>query len=116
MEFPTEQIEALKPYCASLRALVEGGTTFFYLEKMPLPVGCTPSSCDALLCPSSRDNYPSRLYLSVKVESPYSRNWNVTDARIGEKNWFAFSWKVELPGATLVQILLAHLAGFTKPK
>jgi hypothetical protein len=116
MEFPKEQIEDLKRYCASLSSLTEGGTTFFCLEKLPLPVGCSPAACDALLCPTSRDNYPSRLFLSVQVESPYSRNWNVTGARIGERNWFAFSWKVELPGATLVQLLLAHLAGFTKPK
>ena len=53
---------------------------------------------------------------AVKVKSPYDRNWNCENARIGEKNWFAFSWKVEGTNLTLVQILTGHLLGFTKPK
>ena len=84
---------------------------------MRLPSGCSPAICDALLCPVPRDDYPSRLYLSEKVGSPYDRNWNVSNARIGERNWFAFSWKAQLPNtATLSQILVVHLNGFAKEK
>ncbi len=116
MEYPKEQIDELKQYCAKLSKLEEGGIAYFYLEGLRLPPGCEPAVCDGLLCPVSRDNYPSRLFLSVRVKSPYERNWNVTNARIGEKNWFAFSWKDEKPGATLAQILLTHLNGFAKEK
>lgn len=116
VDYPQEQIGELKRYCATLRAFLESGITFFLLEKIRLPVGCTPSVCDALLCPVSRDGYPSRLYLSELINGPYTRNWNKTDARIGERNWVAFSWMVNLSEPTLAQLLLAHLTGFTKEK
>ena len=116
MDYPKPQIEELKAYCRKLGELQEGGVTFFSLEGLRLPIGCKPEICDALLCPTPRDQYPSRLFLSIKVKSPYDRNWNCENARIGEKNWFAFSWKVEGTNLTLVQILTGHLLGFTKPK
>jgi hypothetical protein len=116
MDYPRAQTDELKPYCTNLSVFTEGGLPFFGLEGLRLPEGCEPRVCDALLCPVSRDNYPSRLYLSVKVKSPYDRNWNCENARIGEKNWFAFSWKVEGSNFTLAQMLMAHLLGFTKEK
>jgi len=116
MEYPHEQIEELKRYCTKLSALPEAGATFFYMEGLRLPTGCEPGICDALLCPVQRGGYPSMLYLSQKVVPPYNRNWNVINARIAEKNWFAFSWKVDLASPTLVQLLIAHLNGFAKEK
>jgi hypothetical protein len=116
MDYPKPQIEQLKAYCRKLGVLQEGGVTFFSLEGLRLPTGCEPQICDALLCPTSRDQYPSRLFLSIKVKSPYDRNWNCENARIGEKNWFAFSWNVEGTNLTLLQILTGHLLAFTKPK
>lgn len=114
--YPTEQLEELKGYCSKLCGFSEGGVEFLYLEGLRLPTGCKPETCDALLCPTLREGYPSRLYFSTQVASPYARNWNVSNARIGEKNWFAFSWKVELENPTLIQMLVAHLTGFTKAK
>ena len=114
MAYLHQEIEELKRYCSKLSMLEEGGVAFLYLEGLCLPEGCQPKRCDGLLCPVAREGYPSRLYLSEQVTSLYTRNWNVSNARIGEKNWFAFSWKVELTEPTLVQILVAHLAGFTK--
>jgi hypothetical protein len=116
MEYPKEQTDELKSYCSKLSAFTEGSITFLYMEGLRLPIGCNPQVCDGLLCPVQREGYPSRLYVSAQVESPYTRNWNVSNARIGEKNWFAFSWKVELASPTLVQILVAHLTGFTREK
>jgi len=116
MEYSKEQTDDLKLYCDKVSMLVEGNVTFFHLEGLRLPTGCTPPVCDALLCPIPRENYPSRLYLSKRIAGPYTRNWNASDARIGERNWFAFSWKVELAGTTLTQLLLAHLNGFAKEK
>jgi hypothetical protein len=116
MDYAGEQIDELKRYCSKLHALPEGGITFFYLEGLRLPTGCTPAVCDALLCPVPKDGYPSRLYFSAQVSGPYTRNWNVSGARIGEKNWWAFSWKVDLSDPTLSQLLVAHLTGFVKEK
>jgi hypothetical protein len=114
VEYPKEQIAALKQYCYSVKAFSEGGLTYLLLETLRLPNGCNPSICDALLCPQARDGYPSRLFLAEQVTSSYARNWNSTDVRIGERNWFAFSWKVEINNPTLVDLLLAHLNGFAK--
>jgi hypothetical protein len=114
--YPREQTEELKRYCATLAELTDGGVTFLYVGGLRLPAGCEPSICDALLCPVEKDGYPSRLYLSVQVVSRYTRNWNCSNARIGERNWFAFSWKVNLASPTLSQLLVAHLNGFAKEK
>lgn len=116
MDYAKEQIEDLKRYCAKVSAVTEAGVTFLHLETLRLPMGCEPAVCDGLLCPVPKDNYPSRLFLSTQVSGPYTRNWNVSNARIGEKNWFAFSWKVDLAEPTLTQLLVAHLNGFAKEK
>lgn len=116
MTFPAEEIAELKRYCTKLSALTESGRTVLLLEGLQLPAGCTPSICDALLCPFERDGYPSRLYYSAQVTSPYPKNWNVSNARIGERNWFAFSWRVSVPNPTLPQMLRAHLEGFASSK
>jgi hypothetical protein len=116
MTYPQEQIDELKGYCDKVSALPEGGVTFLYLQGLRLPAGCEPAVCDGLLCPMERDGYPSRLYLSVQVRSGYTRNWNVSNARIGEKNWFAFSWRANPANPTLAQILISHLTGFIKEK
>lgn len=116
MEFPKDQIEELKRYCDRLSALTEAGITYLLLEGLRLPMGCSPEKCDALLCPVARDNYPSRLFFSVQVNSSYTRNWNVSNARIGERNWFAFSWNTGPAAVTLAQMLVSHLGGFAKEK
>ncbi len=116
MDYPQEQIDELRRYCSKLLALPEGEVTYLFLGGLRLPAGCTPSVCDALLCPVPKDNYPSRLYFSVLIKGPYTRNWNVSNARIGERNWVAFSWRVDLAEPTLSQLLVAHLTGFTKEK
>jgi len=116
MAYPKAQTEELKHYCTKLSLLSEAGVDFLYMEGLRLPKGCEPPVCDGLLCPVAKDGYSSRLYLSTQVKSPYTRNWNVSNVRIGEKNWFAFSWRVDLADPTLVQLLVAQLTGFTKEK
>ena len=117
MNYPQEQIDELKRYCSKVSALTEGNATFLLLEQLRLPEGCQPSVCDALLRPfQGPDGYPSQLYFSVQIASPYAQNWNVSNARICEKNWFAFSWKINIASPTLAKILVAHLTGFTKAK
>ena len=114
MSYPAEQIEQLKPYGDNLSAVTEGGSTYILLENLWLPAGCDPSRCDALLCPTPKDGYPSRLYLSTQVVCGFPRNWNCINARIAERNWFAFSWRVDGSTQTLQELLVAHLAGFAK--
>lgn len=114
MSYSSDQTNPLKPYCQKLSSFEEGGITFFLLEKLRLPSGCMPIECDALLCPVAKDGYESRLYFDTKIECVYNRNWNAVDVRIGQRNWYAFSWRVVLPGASLQDLLIAHLNGFAK--
>jgi hypothetical protein len=78
MSYLQDQIDELKGYCDKLSELPEGGISFLYLQGLRLPAGCEPAVCDGLLCPVAKDGYPSRLYLSVRVNSRYTRNWNVS--------------------------------------
>jgi len=113
--YAPEQIEELKRYCGKVSGIVEGGGTFLLLEQLRLPNGCEPGSCDALLRPfTGGDGYPSQLYFSAQIKSPFARNWNVSNVRICERNWFAFSWRVTLSAPTLAEILIANLTGFTR--
>ena len=115
MAYPAEQIEELRPYCKKVSALTEGGGVFLYLEELRLPEECEPGVCDGLLRPfAGPDSYPSQLYFSRQVKLPYGRNWNVINARICEKNWFAFSWKRTAGTSRLVGILREHLAALTQ--
>jgi hypothetical protein len=114
--YPKEQTDNLKRYCATLSMFREGNVTFLHLAGLRLPAGCEPAICDALLCPVEKDGYPSRLYFSAQIVSGYTQNWNCSNARIGEHNWFAFSWRVNLVAPTLTQLLIGHLNGFAKAK
>lgn len=116
MDYDEDQVAGLKEYCKKVSLLEECGVTFLFMEELRFPEGCSPNVCNGLLCPVPREGYPSRLYLSCKVSCPYEKNWNVSEARIGEWNWYAFSWKVERPNLTLPELLIAHLSGFTKDK
>lgn len=115
MAHSKEETDHLKRYCGKLGHFEEGGKPYYLLEALRLPDGCQPSACDALLCPVESDGYSSRLYFSAQIAGTYTRNWNVQNLRIGERNWFAFSWQTNLPPtATLGEMLIAHLGGFAK--
>lgn len=103
-----DQLAELRELVPRVQRAVEGGVPFYLLPDLSLPLGCTPEKVDALLCPTPRDGYPSRLFFAQRIISPASRNWNGA-ARILERNWFAFSWKVEVPNLRLAQLVLAHL-------
>ena len=75
MVFDKTEIDAIKRYCEKVFLLEEAGVTFLQLQRLRLPEGCTPSACDALLCPVDRGGYPSRLYFAEPVSSAFTRNW-----------------------------------------
>jgi hypothetical protein len=80
--------------------------TFLLIPQLFLPAGCTPECIEALLCPTARDGYPSRLFLAAQVKP---RSWST--ARILERNWFMVSWRIR-EGLRLAQMVLAHLGAF----
>lgn len=109
MTHDTTQIDELRSLCESVSCATEGGVTFFWLRRLLLPEGCTPSEVDVLLCPVSRDGYDSRLYFAQQVTSRQQRNWNAQH-RVLDQNWWAFSWRTQ-PGLRLAQMVAIHLRG-----
>lgn len=109
MSFPPDQIEELRALVPGVMACQEGGVTYFLLPSLQLPAGCTPSNVDALLCPTPRDGYESRLFFSQLVTSRTARNWHVTNTRIVDRQWSAFSWKTNKTGLRLAQMVVEHV-------
>jgi len=107
MPFSDDEVAELKHFFPDVQGAKEGGITYLLLQNAKLPQGCQPGSMDLLLCPNERDGYPSRLYFAQKLQQPASLNWN-GNCRVLERNWCAFSWKVE-PGLRLAQMIQAHL-------
>lgn len=114
MDIPDEEIEELKKCYEGIRRLEEGGLIYFYIPALILPDGCDPKVVEAMLCPVQRDGYPSRLFLSAMVTTPFPRNWNANGVRIMECQWYAFSYN-NIKG-TLLQLLAGHLRGLKENK
>jgi len=110
MNFDEDEIAELKLISPNLSVAQEGGSQFILISALLLPSGCQPKSVDALLCPTFRDGYNSRLYFSDKITGSPARNWN-GQLRLLERNWFAISWQVP-GGLRLAEILLVHLNAF----
>jgi hypothetical protein len=114
--FPEDQIDALKTLYPNLSLGEEAKTSFIRIEKLKLPAGCEPRVVTALLCPTDRDGYPSRLFISQKVtHGGKGQNWNpqLSVVILGE-NWWAVSWKTTRSNQTLVEMVLDHLGAFRK--
>lgn len=109
--FPEDQIIELRKMCSVLYAAEEAGTAYIMLEGLILPDGTVPDKVDALLCPSPREGYTSRLYFSMKIQSlRYNElNWNANGIRIFEKTWYAYSWKINRSDLRLAQMVSDHL-------
>lgn len=111
MAFPEGEIEELKSLYGRVSEATESGVSFLLLPQLALPAGCVPERVDSLFCPEPRDGYPSRLFFAEKPRCHSSLNWN-GQARILERNWFAFSWRINSPQPLrLAQTVQAHLRG-----
>lgn len=107
-----DQLEELRLLHQDARCAEEGGVTYVLLSNLSLPGGCTPPTIDALLCPSPRDGYDSRLFFASQIQTPSPRNWNGT-FRILDRNWYAFSWRLSSAGLRIAQVLAMHLRTLT---
>src|SRR3569832_144830 len=110
MKLPHDQVVELKSIFSHAGYCEEGGSPFIYIPELILPDGCTPDRVEALLCPTARDGYPSRLFFSAIVSGKKQPSWNSKDVRIIERNWFAYSFRVR-EGLRLAQLVAAHLGG-----
>ena len=111
MTFPDDEVQELVRLHPGVQRGVEAGVTYFLIPNLDLPAGRSPASTDALLCPSERDGYPSRLFLATPVPGGRNSNFTASNVRILERNWFAVSWRIR-PGLRLAQMVRAHLDAF----
>lgn len=105
-----EQLEELLRLYPRAQQATEGGVTFYLLPDLALPPGAQPPVVHALLCPTERDGYASRLFLSARVTGVPGRNWNGA-VRLFERTWYAVSWRTRA-GLRLAQMVSAHLDAF----
>jgi hypothetical protein len=112
MDFPQDQIEELKQIAPSVSIAAEGGYTFFLIEKLKLPIGCSPTEVDALLCPTLHSGYCCRLFFAQQITGCSNYNWN-GQLRALERNWHAISWQTE-PNLRLLEQVMIHLKPFRK--
>ncbi len=111
MSFPGEQVAELSALYPGLQQATEAGVLYFLIPSLALPAGCSAASVDALLCPTQREGYESRLFLSKQITCAATRNWNASNIRVLERNWFAVSWKTR-SGLRLAQMVSAHIEAF----
>lgn len=109
MNLPEDQVRELEEIYPNVKQAIEAGVVYFLLPQLVLPIGCMPEYVDALLCPTSRDGYQSRLFFAQMIQGVPTRNWNAQGiARILDANWQSISWQTR-PGLRLVQMVSAHL-------
>ncbi len=106
-----DEVEELKSIYGPVLEASEGGNSYLLLPQLTLPDGCLPARVDSLLCPHPQDGYSSRLFFAEKPGCPSSPKWN-GQARLLERNWFAFSWRINSPSPLrLAQMVQGHLRG-----
>ncbi len=113
MAFDQDQIDELKTCYPEIAAVEDGGTDFIFICNLKLPDGCSPQVVDALLCPSTRSGYSSRLFLSSQVtHSGAGKNWNALGEVIANRKWWAVSWNTNNNSLRLLGMVTAHLQAF----
>jgi hypothetical protein len=109
LSLPANALEALRPFAAELRAIVDCGRDYIFLPKLKVRVNGQIQVLDGLLCPSEVHGYATRLFLS-QVISGKGPNWK--EYVIGGRTWYAPSWQGVEASLPLPQMLLAHLDAF----
>lgn len=113
MSFEQDQIDELKCYYSNLSVVEDAGQRFILIPLLQLPDGCVPQGVEGLLCPSPRDGYPSRLFLSSKIKhNGPGQNWNADGVVIAGKRWWAVSWKTNNNNQRILGMVTAHLQAF----
>jgi hypothetical protein len=103
--FPQDQLDELAQLCPGVARGEENSVTYFLLPGLALPSGCSPVVTDALLCPTPRDGYEFRLFFAQQVTGRKPNNWHVSNVRILERNWHAFSYKANQTNLRLAQMV-----------
>lgn len=107
--FQDGEIRELKQIFGTNISLVEeNAETFILIPNIKIPGGVDGQSVDLLFCPNPWGGYSSRLFFSRPIKTTAQLNWNTSNARLVERNWFAFSWRVS-EGLRLAETIMAYL-------
>ena len=111
MSFAPQEIDELRIAFPGVVQAEEGRVIYFLIPDLGLPAGTKPERVEALLCPDARNHgYSSRLFFSERLTSSKPLNWNPANGiRILERNWHAYSWRINATGLRLLQLVALHL-------
>lgn len=104
-----DALAELQTLCGEAKEMAEGGNNYVFLPSLKLPLGSDPAEVGALLCLNAREGYPTRLFLSARVNGK-GNNW--TEHRILDRTWHTWSWNNVPSDLRPMQILLDHLRAF----
>lgn len=101
-----DDLDDIRELCPGAALMIEAGVRYIFFPGLRLPLGRKPELCDALLCLSGRDGYPTRLFLSVQL-TDRGANWR--QYRIFDRTWHSWSWNGVPPSLRPAQILAEHM-------
>lgn len=104
-------MRALKRLCSNADTWKEGGKELVFLPGLTIEGAGKTIVRDALLWPHERDGYPSRLFLSEKIDGAPGLNWNLSFNLQG-REWHSWSWKDVSNTQPLISMLAGHLRAF----
>jgi hypothetical protein len=109
MVVPEDQLAELRTICDEAKPLTDGPLQLIHLTHLSIPVGDqTFIVPEALLCLSSHEGYPTRLFLSERPPKPL--NWSVLTV-LG-RAWHKWSWQGVVSNQGPAQILAQLLKAF----
>lgn len=105
-----EQFDLVQRVYPDAELWSEGGQPFVYLPKLQFASAVGKVQADVLLCPQAHPGYPTRLFLSQKLEGTKA-NFN-SNPVIGGRSWHGASWDGVPASLPWLEILACHLKAF----
>ena len=106
---PEDQLEELRAVCRETKPLTDGPLLLIHLTGLQILIDQLEFVVpEALLCLSTHEGYPTRLFLSERP--PKTLNWSVITV-LG-RAWHKWSWKDVSANQRPMQILAQLLKAF----
>jgi len=104
-----DQLEEIRAICPGAAPMADGTLTLIHLPALTIQCGGTEATVEALLCLSSHDGYPSRLFISQRLAAG-KLNWQT--AVVLGRTWHTWSWQGVSAGQRPAQVLAQLLMAF----
>lgn len=110
MTTTTDHLAELAAVYSDVIPFSEGDCSGFQIRNVLPPLPCPQEPFDVILVPGQFEGYPSRLYFSRQPTGPIQKNWN-GNRRFLERQWHAYSWKIDDGSPNLAMLVQQHLRG-----